>query len=71
MLFISLIRKYKVIRQKVPFILQLTNYPFITTRNTNLPVKLRVDDVQMPEQFSACYINLTYLLHGAESFLRN
>jgi len=39
MLFISLTRKYKVIRDKVPFILQLTNYLFITMRNIDLPVK--------------------------------
>ena len=60
MLFSYLTRKYKVIRKKVHFALQLTNYLFITTRNVDIPVKS--NDVQLPEQFSARYINLSSII---------
>lgn len=59
-LFSYLTRKYKFIREKVPFVLQLTNYLFKTTRNIDLSVKPNV--VQMLEQFSACYIKLAFII---------
>ena len=59
-LFSYLIRKYKVIREKVPFVLQLSNYLFTNTRNVDLLVKQHA--VQPLEQFFACYINRTFII---------